>query len=62
MTESYLHSQKHFYNYEQQLEFYYMDHENQDSVNSPKNLALKNLKGAFIEPFAVFDGSYCGKF
>lgn len=61
MADAYIHSQKHFFNYLEQIEFTYIDHENQDSVNSPKNLALKNARGTFIEPSAVFDQNYCGR-
>ena len=38
----------------------FLEFKNQESVNSPKNLALKKSDGTFIEPFAVFDPNYCG--
>jgi Fic family protein len=61
VADSYLHSQKHYHNYKEQIEMMFLEYDNQESVNSPKNLALKRAKGTFIEPFAVFDQNYCGK-
>jgi hypothetical protein len=59
--DSYLQSQKPFFNFKEQVEMMFLEFSNQESVNSPKNLALKRSEGTYIEPFAVFDPNYCGR-
>lgn len=61
VADAYIHSQKNFFNLTEMIEFKYIDYEDQDSVNSPKNLAHRKAKRTFIEPWAVFDQNYCGK-
>ena len=62
IADTYLHSQKHVFNLRDEIEFDYLDLEDQDSVNSPKNLELAETQTTYIEPHVVFDQNYLGGF
>ena len=62
VADVYLHSQRHTFNLRDEIEFIYLAEDGQESINSPKNIALSKAKTSWIEPSTVFDQNYCGKF
>jgi hypothetical protein len=62
VADAYIHSQKNYFNYRQLMEFKFLEYENQDSVNSEKNIAIRNIQGGIFEPDAIFDQNFTGSF
>jgi hypothetical protein len=62
VADVFLNSQKNFYNVYDEIEHKYVDDEDQESINSPRSIALSKITGTYIEPFAVFEQNHKCKF